>query len=45
MTQIVEGYILGEVIGEGSFGSVYRAVHKEKPGSFAIKVIPNTKFQ
>jgi serine/threonine protein kinase len=40
MVKVIEGYTLNEVIGEGNFGSVYRATHKEKSGVFAVKVIP-----
>lgn len=40
MVKIIEGYILSEVIGEGNFGLVYKATHKEKQGTYAVKVIP-----
>lgn len=40
MVKIIEGFILSEIIGEGNFSTVYKATHKEKPGLFAVKVIP-----
>lgn len=45
MVKIIENYVLNEAIGEGNFGSVFRATNKTKPGNFAVKVIPIEKFQ
>lgn len=45
MVRVIEGYVLNEVIGEGNFGLVYKATHKDKAGIYAVKVIPNEKFQ
>lgn len=45
MVKVIENYILNEVIGEGNFGAVHRATNKNKPGNFAVKVIPIEKFQ
>jgi serine/threonine protein kinase len=34
-------YCLLRLLGEGSFGSVYKAEHKESKAVVAVKVIPN----
>lgn len=45
MVKIIEGYVLSEIIGEGSFSTVYKATHQEKGSIFAVKMIPIEKFQ
>ena len=36
-----EAYQLGELLGQGSFGSVYRAVSRTDPGTgYAVKMVP-----
>jgi len=40
----MDNYIIGELIGEGTFGKVYRGVHKDTQKSVAIKVISNITF-
>jgi len=37
--------VLGDVIGEGAFGSVFDARHQETGDAFAIKVLTKTKIQ
>jgi serine/threonine protein kinase len=41
----VDNFLLEKIIGEGQFGTVYRASHIETKEPFAIKVIPKTKFK
>src|SRR5262245_10832378 len=33
-------YVLSEEIGRGGMGVVYRARHRQRPGSFAVKLLP-----
>ena len=42
--KVIDNYTLLEVIGEGMYGTVYRAKHKLKPEEFAVKIIPAEKF-
>ena len=37
--------MLLDVVGEGSFGQVYKAVHGVTKEQFAVKVIPFQKFK
>lgn len=41
----VDNYLLEEKIGEGQFGTVYRASHVATKELFAVKVIPKAKFK
>ena len=41
MVKKIEDYTLIECIGGGSYGEVFKASNANKPGLFAIKVIPN----
>lgn len=41
---MIDNYSLTEVIGEGNYGKVYLAHHSQKPGKFAVKIIPVEKF-
>lgn len=43
--KIIENYALIEVIGEGMYGTVYKATHLQTNEEFAVKVIPILKFQ
>jgi serine/threonine protein kinase len=45
MVKIINNYTLIDQIGEGNYGSVYRAVNSKKQGEFAVKIIPIEKFQ
>ena len=45
MGKIIESYALQDIIGEGMYGKVYKAVHLRSKEEFAVKVIPITKFQ
>lgn len=45
MGKIIENYALQEIIGEGMYGKVYKAVHLRTKEEFAVKVIPVKKFQ
>ena len=36
---MASSYVVGELLGKGSYGSVYRATHKENGKAYAIKVI------
>ena len=44
MVKMIENYILAEVVGEGSFGKVYRSTHLSKNQDFAVKAIPIQKL-
>lgn len=45
MVRIIENYTLYEVIGEGAYGKVYRAINKVDNKEYAVKVIEVKKFQ
>jgi serine/threonine protein kinase len=45
MGKIIESYALQDIIGEGMYGKVYKAVHLKTKEEFAVKVIPVKKFQ
>lgn len=38
--QLFNDYVIGELIGQGGFSSVYSAIHKESKKQVAIKMIP-----
>ena len=42
--KVIDNYSLLEVVGEGNYGTVYRAKHKLKGEEFAVKIIPADKF-
>ena len=44
MVKIIENYVLSELIGEGSFSTVYKAKHKLNEKLYAVKIIPIEKF-
>lgn len=41
---MVEDYALGEMVGEGEFGKVFRALHVKTKHEVAIKVVRIAKF-
>lgn len=43
--KIIENYALNEIVGEGMYGTVYKASHLQTNEEFAVKVIPIQKFQ
>lgn len=43
--KLIENYALCEVLGEGSFGKVYKGVHTVTNQEFAVKVIPVRMFR
>lgn len=43
--KIIENYALNEVLGEGMYGTVFKATHMQSNDEFAVKVVPITKFQ
>ena len=45
MSKIVENYKLYEILGEGSFGKVYRGLHMKTDQQFAIKQVRNSIFE
>ena len=45
MPKLIESYSLGEQIGEGAYGKVYRAKHILTNEYFAVKVISIQKFR
>src|ERR1700736_5960028 len=36
----IKGYVLQEYVGCGLIGYVYKAVHREYPGDWAVKITP-----
>lgn len=43
--KIIENYALNEILGEGMYGTVYKAIHMQSNDEFAVKVVPILKFQ
>ena len=44
MVRIIDNYTLFEIVGEGAYGKVYRAVNKLDKKEYAVKVIEAKKF-
>lgn len=45
MVRIIENYTLYEIIGEGAYGKVYRAINKNDGKEYAVKVIEVRRFK
>ena len=45
MVRIIENYTLYEIIGEGAYGKVYRAINKNDSREYAVKVIEVRRFK
>ena len=45
MVRIIENYTLYEIIGEGAYGKVYRAINKLDSKEYAVKVIEVRRFK
>ena len=45
MVRIIENYTLHEIIGEGAYGKVYRAINKNDNKEYAVKVIEVRRFK
>ena len=44
MQKVIEDYVLYEVVGSGQYGKVHRAIHRKTNQTYAVKVIPISKF-
>ena len=45
MVRIIQNYTLYEIIGEGAYGKVYRAINKNDNKEYAVKVIEVRRFK
>jgi serine/threonine protein kinase len=45
MGKKIENYVLDNIIGEGEFGKVYKAVNEKTSQTVAIKIIKIEKFK